>query len=129
MTTHDYSQPNDRRRPADQPPSADGPPTGDQSRSGDARRRYGQPRTEVPSDEEPAARCRLCDRPFPTTERHALHMGEVHGEDLTAAERDRYEDARESESDDLFLYHLKVIATLGTLYAVLVLVYMVVLAL
>ncbi|WP_435347536.1 DUF7410 domain-containing protein [Haloarchaeobius sp. HRN-SO-5] len=137
MTTHDHAHATDQPGTADQPPMDDRPSTRDAAGSResgptaarDARRRYGQPRTEVPDGEAPAARCRLCDRPFPTRDQHALHLGEVHGDALTAAEQDRYESAREAETDELFLYHLKVIAALGTLYAVLVLVYMVVLSL
>jgi hypothetical protein len=123
MTTHDHSH------ATDGPPMHDQPRRPDNPRDRNTHRRYGQPRTEVPDGVEPAARCRLCDRPFPTTDQHALHLGAVHDGELTEAEREGYEAAREAESDDLFLYHLKVIAVLGTLYAVLVLVYMVVLSL
>lgn len=87
------------------------------------------PPTRVPDGEEPAATCDRCGRPFPTVVHHDLHLGEAHADDLTGAERERFEEARDDETDELFVYHLKVIAALGSLYAVFVLVYMVVLSL
>ncbi|MFC4407447.1 hypothetical protein [Haloarchaeobius iranensis] len=90
---------------------------------------HSQPGFELPDGEEPAATCERCARPFPTTMHHDLHLGEVHAEALTGRERERYEDALEAETDELFVYHLKVIAALAGMYAVLVLVYMVVLSL
>jgi len=92
-------------------------------------RTHSQPAFEVPTGEEPAATCDRCGRPFPTTTYHDLHLGEVHADELSEREQERYEDAIEAETDELFVYHLKVIAGLASLYAVLVLVYMVVLSL
>ncbi|MCT9096051.1 hypothetical protein [Haloarchaeobius sp. HME9146] len=85
--------------------------------------------TTILEEETVAARCRVCDRPFPSEHLHALHLGERHRDDLTAEEYETYAQAKDEEDDELFLYHLKVIATLGSLYAVIVLVYMIVLSL
>lgn len=84
------------------------------------------PETTVP-DGETAVRCPYCDRPFRTERSRALHLGETHGERLTDDERAAYETAADNEADDLFVFHLKIIAALVGLYAVLVLAYMVVL--
>jgi hypothetical protein len=85
------------------------------------------PETTVPADSD-ADRCPYCDQPFPEGSRLALHVGERHGDACTDAEWTAYESARDEEGDELFMYHLRVIAALGVLYAVLVLVYMIVLA-
>lgn len=85
------------------------------------------PETAVPPGEEPEV-CPYCERPFRTAEGLALHVGERHPEVQTEAERAAHESAREAEGDELFMYHLRVIAALGVLYAVLVLLYMIVLA-
>lgn len=86
------------------------------------------PETVVPAGEPPAAVCPYCDRPFPESALRDLHVGQTHPERCTGAERAAYEDARDAEDDTLFMYHLRVISALGVTYAVLVLVYMVVLA-
>jgi len=77
--------------------------------------------------DEPAERCAHCDRPFRTAHLHALHVGERHPEVCTDAERDAYEAARDEETDELFVFHLKVIGGIGALWAVFVIAYMVVL--
>ncbi|WP_439025773.1 DUF7410 domain-containing protein [Haloarchaeobius sp. DT45] len=115
MATHDI----DHSRPTDSPAGE----------SGERQSRPAETGTVVHDDETVAARCRYCDRPFPSEQLHALHLGERHREDLTAEEYETYAQAKDEEDDELFLYHLKVIAALGTLYAVIVLVYMVVLSL
>jgi hypothetical protein len=75
------------------------------------------PDTAVPPDETPAATCPYCERPF-ARERHAvLHVVEAHPDRATDAERERYEAVSDEESDDLFVYHLKVMFALGALYA------------
>lgn len=84
------------------------------------------PETVVPPDENPP-RCSRCDRPFTTERARNLHLGTRH-EDLTEREQEAYRAARDDEGDELFLYHLKVIAALGGFYAIFVLVYMVVLS-
>ena len=45
-----------------------------------------------------------------------LHVGERHADDCTADERAAYEDAYDAESDDLFIYHFKVIAAIVVLF-------------
>jgi hypothetical protein len=84
--------------------------------------------TDVPPGETPAAACPYCDRPFADGGLKALHVGERHDDAWSEAEQAAYESAREDESDELFFYHLRVIAALAVVYAVLVLVYMIVLA-
>lgn len=86
------------------------------------------PETVVPEDETPAAVCPYCERPFPETDLRDLHVGRVHADRCTGAEEAAFETARDAEDDTLFMYHLRVIGALGVTYAVLVLVYMVVLA-
>jgi hypothetical protein len=83
------------------------------------------PETTVRADETVAAACPHCERPFAAVEARDLHVGEVHGAACSPGEWDAYEAAREAERDDLFYYHLRVVAALGVLYAVTVLVYMV----
>lgn len=77
----------------------------------------------VPESETPA-RCPHCGRPFRNERTRALHLGEVHSEVCTDDQRAAYEDAREEENDDLFIYHLKVVAALVGLYAFFVFAYM-----
>lgn len=85
------------------------------------------PGTEVPPDAEPAA-CPYCARPFRDPGNRALHVGERHPDRQSPAEREAYETAHEAEGDELFMYHLRVIAALGVVYAMLVLLYMIVLS-
>lgn len=66
----------------------------------------------VPAGEEPVARCPHCERPFQDERVRDLHVGEVHGEAATEAELERYETATEAEADDLFVFHLKVVAAI-----------------
>ena len=70
----------------------------------------------VPDDETPF-RCRECGRPFRTERLRALHFGDVHDADCSDDQREAYEDALEAEREDLFLYHLKVVAGLVGVYA------------
>ncbi|MFB6101007.1 MAG: DNA-binding protein [Haloplanus sp.] len=81
--------------------------------------------TAVPPDATVAGICPYCGRPFASTDARNLHVGEVHGTACSAAERAVYEAARDAERDDLFYYHLRVVAALGVLYALTVLLYMV----
>ena len=67
--------------------------------------------TSLPDDEDPV-RCRYCGRPFPSERLRDLHLGERHADLLTAEEAAAYESAEEAEVDDLFVYHLKVVALL-----------------
>ncbi|WP_436909202.1 DUF7410 domain-containing protein [Halosimplex marinum] len=81
--------------------------------------------TAVPADEEPAVTCPRCGRPFRSEHARDLHVGERH--DPTAAERERYEAALETERDDLWLFHAKAVVALGVTYAATVILYMAVL--
>jgi hypothetical protein len=75
------------------------------------------PETALEPDETPVSTCPYCDRPFRTDRLRVLHVGEAHADEWTAADRAAYEAACEEEDDDLFLYHLKVVAALGSVYA------------
>jgi hypothetical protein len=83
------------------------------------------PDTEVWDGETIAAACPYCDRPFRAERARDLHVGDVHGDECTPMERDAYEAAAADEDDELFYFHLKVVAALGVLYSALVLLYMV----
>lgn len=89
---------------------------------------FTQPETSVPAGEQPDSCCPYCGRPFTTEQLCALHVGEVHPERCTNAEREAYERARQDEDDELFLFHFKVVGALGVTYALFVLAYMVVLS-
>lgn len=97
----------------------------DRRESGTSGRDVAHPETVVRADEVVAARCPHCDRPFPDERARDLHVGEVHGDVATDAEREAHEAARDAERDDLFYFHLRVVAALGVLYGFLVLLYMV----
>jgi len=86
-----------------------------------------QPTTRVPADET-AVRCPHCDRPLPSERLRDIHVGEVHPDTCSVDEREAYEAASDEERDDLFVYHLKIISALVALYAVLIIVYMIILA-
>jgi hypothetical protein len=83
--------------------------------------------TDVDGDDAVAATCPHCGRPFAETAGRDLHVGEVHPEACSSAERTAYEAAREAEREELFYFHLRVVVALGVLYALTVLLYMVVL--
>jgi hypothetical protein len=68
----------------------------------------------VPDGETPVL-CPECGRPFRTEQLRALHLGDRH--DLPDDHREDYEAAREAEHEDLFIYHLKVVAALVGVYA------------
>ncbi|MFB6296393.1 MAG: hypothetical protein ABEH66_06090 [Halobacteriales archaeon] len=82
------------------------------------------PETELPAGETPAANCPYCDRPFDGKRARDLHVGEHHAGEATQVELDAYDEAREAERDELFMYHVKVVVALGVIYSVVVLVYM-----
>lgn len=65
--------------------------------------------TDVP-DGAASEPCPYCERPLPTERLWALHLGERHADRLTPDERAAVEEAEEAEIDDLFVYHLKVVA-------------------
>jgi hypothetical protein len=80
---------------------------------------------DVAAEEPPVAVCVHCGRPFRRTRYYHLHLGVEHEAELDAAEREAYEQAEEAEDEELFVYHLKVVAALSTMWAVFVLGYMV----
>lgn len=82
------------------------------------------PPTDVPADQSPAARCPYCDRPFDAERLRDLHVGEHHAGEATAGELGAHEDAIETERDELFFYHVKVVVALGVIYSALVILYM-----
>lgn len=82
------------------------------------------PDIDVPADEAPTADCPYCGRPFDTERARDLHVGRCHDETATDAEMTAYEKASETERDELFFYHIKVVVSLGVVYAVLVITYM-----
>lgn len=81
----------------------------------------------IPQEEQPNARCPHCGRPFPRDHLRTLHVGEAHPGEWTDGEREAYTEAREDESADLFVYHVKVVFALSVTYTLMVLAYMVVL--
>lgn len=78
-----------------------------------------------PSDDQSVEWCPHCGRPFPDETGRDLHLGDVHDAVLTDDQRAAYESATAAEEDTLFYFHIKVVATLGVLYAAVVLLYMV----
>ena len=85
------------------------------------------PETYVPPGEEPVAQCPYCGRPFRTERARDLHLGELHTEELYPEEREAHDQAVDAEDEDIFMYHLRIVAAIAVVYAVFVLVYMVVL--
>lgn len=80
----------------------------------------------VPADHDgPVAECPYCERPFATSRARALHVGEAHTDRCTEEERAAYREADEAEVDDLFVYHMKAVITIGLTWAAFVLLYMV----
>lgn len=75
------------------------------------------PETAVPDGETPEATCPYCDRPFRRERYQVLHVVEAHADRATAGEHEAYDAVLDEESDDLFIYHLKVLFALGALYA------------
>jgi hypothetical protein len=82
------------------------------------------PDIDVPAGETPTAECQYCGRPFDSKRTRDLHVGRMHAEEATETEIAAHEAADESERDELFFYHIKVVVALGVIYAVLVIVYM-----
>jgi len=60
--------------------------------------------------DDDAERCPYCGRPFVTDHLRTLHIGEEHPEAMSDAEAERYAAADDQESDDLFIFHIKVLA-------------------
>jgi hypothetical protein len=85
------------------------------------------PDTAVLNGELPAVHCQYCERPFDAERSCAFHVGEAHADRWTESERIAYEEAREAEEEDLWIYHMKIVVGLGVMYAVVVLLYMIIL--
>jgi hypothetical protein len=66
----------------------------------------------IPDDEEPAGRCPFCERPFRHDRFLDLHLGQAHSPECDEDQIQRYEEANDAESDDLFVFHLKVVAAI-----------------
>jgi hypothetical protein len=75
-----------------------------------------EPETAIPEEGDVVARCSYCDRPFLNQRLHDLHLGEMHPETCTADQLETYRDAVERERDDIYLFHIKAVVTLGVLY-------------
>jgi len=109
--THDRpdARPDDRSvvRP-DARPDGGGTPLDSGGREA---RRWGAPSTAVPPGTDPS-RCPYCDRPFPSDRRRTLHLGDAHAAELTDEQAEAVAAVRDEEADDLFVYHLKVVAAI-----------------
>jgi len=77
---------------------------------------------EVPREAEPVV-CDHCGAPFAEEELLALHRGIDHADALDEAERDAFEDAYESETEELRLFRLKALGALVLLYFGLLMMY------
>ena len=82
------------------------------------------PDIDVPPGETPAAECAYCGRPFDAERARDIHVAQAHGTEATETELAAAEAAEESERDELFFYHIRVVVALGVIYSVLVIVYM-----
>lgn len=113
-----------RPAPTDESPGSlsDAPNDSESDAEADART-DAEADVHVPEGDSPA-RCPYCERPFRTEQLRALHLGIDHAEACTDDEREAYERARETETDELFVYHLKTVAALVGLYAFFLLGYM-----
>lgn len=69
----------------------------------------------VPDDADPE-RCPHCGAPFTEADLLALHLGIAHDGDLTDDERARFEDAHDTETEEIRLFRLKALGLLVLLY-------------
>jgi hypothetical protein len=85
--------------------------------------------TTPPEPAEPSASsgppydCPYCDRAFHRESYLALHRGQTHPDDLTDAERQAFETARDEEEEELRLFRLQALAALVFIYFGFLLVY------
>ena len=70
---------------------------------------------EVPAD-APSYDCPYCDAVLPEEELLDLHIGVEHEEDASEEELEAFEDTFERESNQVFIYHLKVISLVVAIY-------------
>ena len=61
---------------------------------------------DVPASERPL-QCPYCERPFRTEQYRTFHLGRVHPEECTDAERQAFEAQADTEETALFTFHLK----------------------
>ena len=78
---------------------------------------------EVPNNEDPTARCEICDVPFPTTEQLALHQGLAHETELSDHGKALFMRAYEDEQQSLGIFRLKALFALVLLYFGFLLIY------
>jgi hypothetical protein len=71
--------------------------------------------TDVPPDATPYV-CDYCGQPFARETHVALHRGLDHASSLSADERQAYEEAHETEVEDLRRFRLLALAALVALY-------------
>jgi len=64
------------------------------------------------SVDDEAEYCPHCGHPLADNRLLTLHVGEEHPAAMTEAEATAYEAAREQEDDDLFVFHIKVMAAI-----------------
>lgn len=71
----------------------------------------GHPTYEYAVDSD-ADYCPTCGQPFRTDHLLTLHRGERHPETLDEAEQEHYDEVRDEEDEQLFIFHLKVVAAI-----------------
>lgn len=72
---------------------------------------------DVPAD-APTHGCPYCEAVLTTDELLDLHIGVEHEDEASEAELEAYEDTFERESNQVFIYHLKVISLVVAIYFV-----------
>lgn len=72
---------------------------------------------DVPPDTE-AFECPYCEVVEPREDLRDLHVGIAHEDEATDEELDTYDQTFERESNDVFIYHLKVISGVVAIYFV-----------
>lgn len=70
---------------------------------------------DVPPD-APAHDCPYCEAVLPEQELLELHVGVEHEDEATDDELEAFEDTFEGESNQVFIYHLKVIVMVVAIY-------------
>lgn len=70
---------------------------------------------DVPSD-APRHECPYCEAVLPEQELLDLHLGVEHENEASDAELEAFEETFEQESNQVFIYHLKVISLVVTIY-------------
>lgn len=80
--------------------------------------------TSVPADETPDAECPYCGLPLQSEHARDLHVGQRHPDECTDEELDAYEAADETELDDLWYFHMKVVFAIGIVHAIIIAAYM-----